>query len=90
MGDPDADVIGETRWQDRRLVIAHNAARAAEQSRVRREAVEALDALGQHLAERLNDQDARIIASHARATTALLGDRYRRAQVARSLCCDNF
>lgn len=83
--DPDADVIGETRWQERRLVIAHNATRAAEQSRARREAIEALDALGQHLAERLNDQDAGKPVRGRRATDRGAYKRFHQAVLEKRL-----
>jgi len=55
---PSRDVIGETTWNDRRLVVAHNPQRAEEQSAHRRRVIEELDALGQHLAKRLDEQDA--------------------------------
>jgi transposase len=54
----DEDVVIETRWQGRRLVIAHNAERAAEQSAARRRRIERVDALGERLAKRLVAQDA--------------------------------
>jgi hypothetical protein len=56
--DPARDVICESEWSGRRLVVAHNAQRAEEQSALRRQVVEELDALGKHLATRLDDQDA--------------------------------
>ena len=54
----DRDVITETRWEERRLVIAHNAARAAEQTAARQSIIAELDALGEALARKLDAQDA--------------------------------
>ena len=54
----DQDVITETRWEERRLVIAHNAARAAEQTAARQSIIAELDALGEALARKLDAQDA--------------------------------
>ena len=54
----DQDVITETRWEERRLVIAHNAARAAEQTAARQSIIAELDALGDALARKLDAQDA--------------------------------
>jgi transposase len=56
--DENEDVITEAPWQGRRLVVAHGAQRAAEQSAARRARIEKLDAFGQRLAERLDRQDA--------------------------------
>ncbi len=57
--DPvDQDVITETLWEERRLVIAHNAARAAEQTGARQSIIAELDALGDALARKLDAQDA--------------------------------
>ncbi|MBK1725446.1 IS1634 family transposase [Halorhodospira neutriphila] len=53
-----AESVTETAWQGRRLVVAHNPERAAEQTRARRRKVERLEQLGQALAERLDNQDA--------------------------------
>jgi transposase len=57
-GPADQDVITETLWEERRLVIAHNAARAAEQTAARQSTIAELDALGDALARKLNAQDA--------------------------------
>jgi transposase len=54
----DQDVITETLWEGRRLVIAHNAARAAEQTAARQSIIAELDALGEALARKLDAQDA--------------------------------
>jgi len=43
---PQDDVVTETTWQGRRLVIAHNAEREVEQSAWRRPTIEELDTLG--------------------------------------------
>ncbi|MEM6301374.1 MAG: IS1634 family transposase [Pseudomonadota bacterium] len=52
------DVVCETEWEGRRLVVAHNTRRAREQSAQRRRVVAELDEFGKHLAARLDDQDA--------------------------------
>ena len=57
-GPVDQDVIIETLWEERRLVIAHNAARAAEQTGARQSIIAELDALGDALARKLDAQDA--------------------------------
>ena len=44
------DGVGETRWQDRRLVLAHDAVRAEEQRQAREAAIAALEAEGDRLA----------------------------------------
>ena len=54
----DQDVITETLWEGRRLVIAHNPARAAEQSATRQDIISELDALGEALAKKLDAQDS--------------------------------
>jgi len=54
----DQDVITEALWEGRRLVIAHNAARAAEQSATRQSIISELDAFGEALAKKLDAQDA--------------------------------
>lgn len=51
------DGVGEQRWQDRRLVIAHDEVRAAAQHAARDRTIAALDAEGQRLARRLDAQD---------------------------------
>ena len=57
-GPVDQDAITETLWEERRLVIAHNAARAAEQTGARQSIIAELDALGDALARKLDAQDA--------------------------------
>lgn len=57
-GPVDQDVITETLWEGRRLVIAHNATRAAEQTAARQNIITELDALGDALARKLDAQDA--------------------------------
>lgn len=52
------EAVAEAPWQGRRLVVAHNAERAAEQTAARRARIDELDALGTRLAERLDRQDA--------------------------------
>ena len=51
------EVIGETHWQEFRLVIAHHPVRAAEQTRKRRDQIQALLDQGARWAGRLDAQD---------------------------------
>lgn len=51
------DGVGESRWQERRLVVAHDAARAEAQRQARRTAIAELEAEGDRLAARLDAQD---------------------------------
>ena len=51
------DGVGETRWKDRRLVLAHDPMRAEEQRQAREAAITALEAEGDRLAARLDAQD---------------------------------
>lgn len=53
-----AEFIGETRWHERRLVVAHNPERAREQTGRRRQDIEALRARAEQLAHKLDAQDA--------------------------------
>lgn len=50
--------VGETTWQTRRLVVAHDPDRAAEQGAARRREIEAIEAEGERMARRLDDGDA--------------------------------
>lgn len=50
--------IGETIWQGRRLVVAHDAVRAGHQRAARRQAIAALEAEGERLAQRLDAAEA--------------------------------
>lgn len=52
------DGIGDTSWQSRRLVIAHDQARAQAQHAARRETIARIVAEGERLAKRLDDADA--------------------------------
>jgi transposase len=54
----DAPSVRETTFDQRRLVVAHDPLAAAEQTRRRRERIDALLAEGDRLAKRLDDQDA--------------------------------
>ena len=54
----DAPSVHETTFDGRRLVVAHDPLAAAEQTRRRRERIDALLAEGERLAKRLDDQDA--------------------------------
>ena len=51
------EVIGETRWQEFRLVMAHHPVRAAEQTRKRREQIQALLDQGAQWAGQLDARD---------------------------------
>lgn len=50
--------LGETRWQSRRLVIAHDDARALAQRTARRDTVARIQAEGERMAQRLDDAEA--------------------------------
>ena len=52
-----AEGVGETLWQERRLVLANDADRAQEQRLAREAAIAALEAEGDRLATRLDAQD---------------------------------
>jgi transposase len=52
------EIIGEARWQDLRLVVAHNPAQAAEQTQRRRDRIKDLEARAAQLASKLDGQDA--------------------------------
>lgn len=77
--EPSADVVTETTWEGRRLVVAHNAERAAEQTVQRRETIEELDALGAQLAERLDNQDAGQPGRGRRSTDRSAYQRFHKA-----------
>lgn len=53
-----AEFVGEVRWQGHRLVVAHDPARALEQTRERRNRIEALDKQGKQWADKLDAQEA--------------------------------
>lgn len=50
--------VGETSWQSRRLIVAHDEARAAAQGAARRKTIEAIEVEGNRMAKRLDDEDA--------------------------------
>ena len=52
------EVVEETRWKERRLVVAHHPQRAQEQSQLRREKIKALEEQAAHWAGKLDGQDA--------------------------------
>jgi transposase len=52
------ETVGEVTWQERRLVVAHNPERAAEQTTLRRQRIQELQARAQALATKLDAQDA--------------------------------
>ncbi|MBN8726993.1 MAG: IS1634 family transposase [Xanthomonadales bacterium] len=49
--------VGETTWEDRRLVVAHDPARAVEQGAKRRRLIESIEAEGERMAQRLDAAD---------------------------------
>jgi len=53
-----AEIIEEARWQGWRLVVAHDPARAAEQTALRSSRIKALQVRAEQLAGKLDDQDA--------------------------------
>ena len=50
--------VGESTWQGRRLVVAHDPGRAAEQSARRRALIASIEAEGERMARRLDEADA--------------------------------
>ncbi|MCC6009363.1 MAG: IS1634 family transposase [Rhodobacteraceae bacterium] len=81
----DQDVITETRWEERRLVIAHNAARAAEQTAVRQSIIAELDALGEALARKLDAQDAGVNGRGRRSSDRGAYQRFHKALVEKQM-----
>lgn len=59
-GEPvqPAETLGESTWQDRRLVVAHDPLRAAEQAGKRRQRIAELETRAAQLADKLDAQDA--------------------------------
>ncbi|GMV02989.1 MAG: IS1634 family transposase [Burkholderiaceae bacterium] len=58
VAEASSEFIGEVRWQGRRLVLAHDPERAAEQGALRRSRLAALERRAQELAGKLDGQDA--------------------------------
>jgi len=56
------DIVQETRWQDLRLVVAHHPQHAAEQTKLRRERMAALQDKAKQWAGKLDGQDAGVVA----------------------------
>lgn len=54
----EGEVVTEASWQGRRLVVAHNPQRAAEQQASRRHKIHRLEQIDEALAQRLDNQDA--------------------------------
>lgn len=50
--------VGVGRWEGRRLIVAHDPERAAEQPARRRQEIEAIETEGERMAKRLDDADA--------------------------------
>jgi transposase len=57
-GQAAAEIVDEAKWQSLRLVVAHNPARAREQTDLRRQRIAALQARADELAGKLDGQDA--------------------------------
>ena len=57
IGSKTDEQIGETRWQDYRLVVAHDPLRALEQTQERKKTIQALIDQGEQWAGKLGDQD---------------------------------
>jgi len=57
-GAAEQEIIEETRWNDMRLVVAHNPAQAKEQTQLRRERINQLQAKADQWAGKLDGQDA--------------------------------
>lgn len=55
--DQEHETIDQTRWQDVRLVVAHNPKRAQAQTTIRRERIAALEALADKWSGKLDSQD---------------------------------
>lgn len=54
----EAEIVEETRWGERRLVVAHNPERAQEQTALRRARIAELEARADELVRKLDGQDA--------------------------------
>jgi transposase len=57
-GAAEQEIIEETRWNDMRLVVAHNPTQAKEQTQLRRERINQLQAKADQWAGKLDGQDA--------------------------------
>ena len=57
-GAADQEIIEETRWNDLRLVVAHNPEQAREQTQLRRDRIEQLQTKAAQWAGKLDGQDA--------------------------------
>ena len=57
IGSKTDEQIGETRWQDYRLVVAHDPLRALEKTQERKKTIQALIDQGEQWAGKLGDQD---------------------------------
>ncbi|WP_435106842.1 IS1634 family transposase [Arhodomonas sp. AD133] len=79
------EAVTETTWQGRRLVVAHNPERAAEQSANRRRRIERVDELGQRLAQRLDNQDAGKAGRGRRSSDRSAYQRFHKAVIEQRL-----
>jgi transposase len=75
-GEPS---VTQSTFQSRRLIIAHDPVRAAEQGRARRDRIEALCQFGDQLAERLDRQDQGKPGRGRRATDRRAYARFQKA-----------
>ena len=64
--------LAETRFENERCVVAHDAQTARRQAEKRRAEIKAVEVLGQKLADKLDAQDAAEVAAEAAATTKTL------------------
>ncbi|MFV8834940.1 IS1634 family transposase, partial [Aquisalimonas sp. APHAB1-3] len=81
----DGESVTETTWAGRRLVVAHNPERAAEQSTNRRRRIERVDELGERLARRLENQDAGKAGRGRRSTDRSAYQRFHKAVIEQRL-----
>jgi len=77
--------VTETTWAGRRLVVAHNPERAAEQSARRRRRIKRVDELGERLARRLENQDAGKAGRGRRSTDRSAYQRFHKAVIKQRL-----
>ncbi|WP_440998238.1 IS1634 family transposase [Arhodomonas sp. SL1] len=79
------EAVTETTWAGRRLVVAHNPERAAEQGANRRRRIERVDELGQRLARRLDNQDAGKAGRGRRSSDRSAYQRFHKAVIEQRL-----
>lgn len=79
------EAVTETTWQGRRLVVAHNPERAAEQGASRRRRIQRVDELGERLARRLENQEAGKAGRGRRSSDRTAYQRFHKAVVEQRL-----